>query len=230
MEESSSEITSVVDVTSTTLRNWADRGLIDAPVIRPGPGGRGTSGYYAAGTLKKCQRIRELRSEGKSLAEIKVIFEDEAKRSSRKAKAGRTSRDAGRRLQIRDRIVKESKRLARDIRNQKTAGLITDDDVNKAVRLAAAGKRPIVLILEGRIRVLPGDDLSAYVAHQDGVTAFLVVCIADLFDDCDGSDETDSSIERFKDGTKQKPRKNKRKPSQPMPTFYERVIDVFTSE
>ena len=70
-----------------TLTRWAKLGLIPPPVRGKRSSGRGTSGKWPAWVVDRCVRIRQLRSQGRSLKDIAdhlgCDWEQEAERHAR---------------------------------------------------------------------------------------------------------------------------------------------------
>lgn len=173
-----------------TLRNWMLQGLLPEPVIKTGRSGRGTEAYYPVEVEHLCREVKRLTREGKDLHEIRTILmtagasaRAASKETRRKRKAGKTGAvDLGaRQIWIADRMAKESKKLARIVRDTRTPQLITDELIQNAAQLASEGHAPVLVIGSEKSFIMADYATAEFFANQSETEAVLMVPLRHLF-------------------------------------------------
>ncbi len=175
----------------TTLRNWVSAGLIPKPMIKRSPTGRGTSAYYPMDIVERCLEIKRLTGEGMTLPEVRdlILSGDKTKPPGKNSRSRSTSIKkkqtlvelGSRRIWIADRVAKESKKLARVIRDTRAPKLITDELIEDAARLARDGHPPVLVIGLERSLVIADYSAGVFFAKHPEAIAVLMIPLRELF-------------------------------------------------
>lgn len=163
-----------------TLRRWRELGLIPSPLVKPHPDGRGRIATWPATVLDRCLEIREKLREGRTLEEIaatvgkrKYRFQDDWDARERQLELFR----------LRETATKSLRKFARNCLERLDHTIITKEDFAEALKLAANGQEPMLVVTESDSTVVPRSGLTEGIARLPAGCLLAIIPINQLLRD-----------------------------------------------
>ena len=172
-----------------TLVRWHGKeGLIPPPDVRTHPNGRGKMAYWPEWVLERCLRIKQLRKEGKSLAEIRQLLGDDWKKAEREHQRRYVFSEVSHRMDVRaahtnlQQAVEQF--LASWIKERRAAltrssvQIVPIEAMQRAIELMEQVINPVLIVTADNILVTADFAVSVQLASFDSIEdAFMVIPI-----------------------------------------------------
>ncbi|MEW4489467.1 MerR family transcriptional regulator [Thalassoglobus sp. JC818] len=186
----SRDIMQAADISNVaTLVRWHGKeGLIPPPDVRTHPNGRGKMAYWPEWVLERCLRIKQLRKEGRSLAEIRQLLGDDWKKAEREHQRRYVFSEVSHRMDVRaaqsnlQQAVEQF--LTTWIKERRAANIkssvqtITVEVMQRAIELMEQGVNPVLIVTADNILVTADFAVSVQLASFDSIEdAFMVIPI-----------------------------------------------------
>ncbi len=171
------EVLSATTVASRqTLMRYASQGLVSAPETGVSPTGKGQALFWQPRVVQQCQKVRRLKGDGLSLAQIKDVM-------SRGGRRKKTIFDADpQTVVIVEAMIREVKRVARYAKDERISNLLTQVHLDLARSLDAKGLRPVLLIMDHDVRVVSEPEMAKTIA-EGKPAAVMILPLASFFSD-----------------------------------------------
>lgn len=173
---------------ATLIRWHGQEGLIPSPDIRTHPSGRGKMAYWPEWVLHRCVRIKQLRKEGKSLAEIRQLLGDNWEQAEREHKRRYVFADVSHQMDVRaahsnlqhaiEHFLASWIKERRAALTKSSVQTVTVEVMQRAIELMEQGINPVLIVTADSVLVTADFAVSIRVASFDSIDdAFLVMPI-----------------------------------------------------
>ncbi|QEF98903.1 hypothetical protein Mal15_29610 [Stieleria maiorica] len=181
------DATGIADV--TTLIRWHGKeGLIPPPDVRTHPNGRGKMAYWPEWVLERCLRIKQLRKEGKSLAEIRQLLGNNWQQAAREHQRRYVFSQVSHRMDVRaahsnlqqavEQILASWIKERRAALTRSSVQTVTIEAMQRAIELMEQGINPVLIVTVDTVFVTADFAVSLQLASFDSIeTAFMVIPI-----------------------------------------------------
>ena len=176
------DIIEKLNIKVRTLRRWQELELIPPPTVQPHPAGRGRLATWPAWVMDRCLEIRKLTNEQKTLDEVaellgspeppkrKYRFKDVSERRERELSLFRARESVGKTL----------RKFARSTLEWPDFELLSQDLLEKALKLAKDGHMPLLFITQDSAEVAPAFLASHYLARRSDCAVIAVIPLTEL--------------------------------------------------
>ena len=177
----------------TTLIRWHGKEmLIPPPDVRTHPNGRGKMAYWPEWVLQRCLRIKQLRKEGKSLAEIRQLLGSDWQQAEREHKHKHKRRyvfaDVSRQMDIRaahanlqqavQRFLGTWIKERRAMLTRSSVQTVTAEVMQQAIELMGKGINPVLIVTTDSVLVTADFAVGLRLSSLHSICdAFMVVPI-----------------------------------------------------